>query len=110
MNGAFRTAFGFWRGMRRKFAAVGVALMLAVQVFSAAYIAHEADHDCTGHDCPICLVLHQCVNNFQLLGSGTLPAPPCVVEAPPLRISAPRAARQRNDHPTLVSLKVRLDE
>ena len=30
---------------------IGMILILSV---SAAFILHEADHDCTGEDCPIC--------------------------------------------------------
>ena len=55
---------------RRLLAAVGVALLLGFQVLSAVYVAHEADHDCGGGDCPICLQLQQCVANFHLTGSG----------------------------------------
>ena len=55
---------------RRLLAAVGVAILLGFQVFSAAYVAHEADHDCSGEGCPICIQLQQCVANFQLTGSG----------------------------------------
>ena len=55
---------------RRFLAAVGVALLLGFQAFSTVYIAHEADHDCCGDDCPICVQLQQCVANFQLTSSG----------------------------------------
>ena len=55
---------------RRFLAAVGVALLLGFQAFSTVYIVHEADHDCCGDDCPICVQLQQCVANFQLTGSG----------------------------------------
>ena len=63
--------FGRIRQRTRRFlAAVGVALLLGFQAFSAIYITHEADHDCNGDDCPICVQLQQCVANFQLTGSG----------------------------------------
>ena len=55
---------------RRLLAAVGVAILLGFQVLSAAYVAHEAGHDCSGDGCPICIQLQQCVANFQLTGSG----------------------------------------
>ena len=55
---------------RRLLAAVGVALLLGSQILSAAYIAHEADHDCSGEECPVCVQLQQCVANFHLTGSG----------------------------------------
>ncbi len=68
--------FGFGRFGRmyqqtqRLLAAVGVAFLLGFQIFSAAYIAHEADHECCGDGCPVCVQLQQCVANFQLIGSG----------------------------------------
>ncbi len=68
--------FGFGRfgrirqRTRRLLAAVGVAFLLGIQVFSAAYVAHEADHDCCGEECPVCVQLQQCVANFHLTGSG----------------------------------------
>lgn len=55
---------------RRILAAVGVALLLGFQILSTAYIIHEADHDCCGEGCPICVQLEQCVSNFQQTGSG----------------------------------------
>ena len=79
--------FGFGRfgrirqTTRRLLAAVGVAFLLGIQVFSAAYVAHEADHACSGEGCPICVQLQQCVANFQLTGSG-LEADTAVVSLP----------------------------
>ena len=79
--------FGRMRQRTRRFlAAVGVALLLGFQVFSTVYIAHEADHDCGGEDCPVCVQLQQCVANFQLTGSGleadtaTVSLPICAVD------------------------------
>lgn len=40
-------------------------LMLAVMLFSAFYITAEAEHDCSGHDCPICVCIQQCENMLQ---------------------------------------------
>ena len=62
-------------------AAVGVAMLLGFQVLSTGYVAHEADHDCCGEGCPICIQLQQCVANFQLTGSG-LEADTAVVSLP----------------------------
>jgi len=66
---------------RRLLAAVGVALLLGFQVLSAVYVAHEADHDCSGEGCPTCVQLQQCVANFHLTGSG-LEADTAVVPLP----------------------------
>ena len=44
-----------------------IAILLAVTVFfvmlySALFIAVEADHDCVGEDCPICYQIDVCKN------------------------------------------------
>ena len=53
-----------------------IALMLAVAtmsliILSVGYVVKEANHDCTGGDCPICVQIEQCLNNFRTLGTGT---------------------------------------
>lgn len=53
-----------------------VSLLLAAAVIivvlcSSFYIAVEADHDCTGEDCPICTVVQQCENTVRLMSDGT---------------------------------------
>jgi len=95
--------------MRRLLAAVGVALLLGVQALSAAYLAHEADHECHGDHCPICFQIQHCIANFQLIGSG--------LESEPMRLEAPVAssdvfpvAAVKPPRITLISLKVRMDE
>lgn len=45
-------------------------LMLFIMLFSAFYIAAEADHDCTGEDCPICACIQQCENTLHQIGDG----------------------------------------
>lgn len=45
-------------------------LMLGILAFSAFFIAAEADHDCSGDDCPICMVLQQCENTVRNIASG----------------------------------------
>lgn len=44
---------------------VGMALVLAV---SAAFIIHEADHDCSGEDCPVCRMIAANINLLRTLG------------------------------------------
>lgn len=39
--------------------------VLFIMLSSALYIAVEADHDCTGQDCPICEQIHVCENNLK---------------------------------------------
>lgn len=53
-----------------------IALILSVAtmsliVLSVGYVIKEANHDCTGEDCPICVQIEQCLNNFRTLGTGT---------------------------------------
>lgn len=43
-------------------------LLLVALLFSGFYIAFEADHDCTGEDCPICICIHQCETILNQLG------------------------------------------
>lgn len=95
--------------IQRLLAAVGCALLLGFQAFSAWTVIHEADHDCSGEGCPVCVQLQQCVDNFQLTGDG--------LESEPLRFETPTAnghsfpaAVAEPQHITLVSLKVRMDE
>ncbi len=46
-------------------------MMLILVLFSAFYIAAEADHDCCGEDCQICACIHQCENTLRGIGDGT---------------------------------------
>lgn len=55
---------------RRIFSGLCAAFLLAVVFFSSAFIAHEANHDCSGHDCPVCQEMQAFVANVQLLGSS----------------------------------------
>lgn len=50
-----------------------VLMLFVVLLFllaSAWFIAHEADHDCTGEDCPVCALIRISENNLRQLGSG----------------------------------------
>lgn len=94
---------------RRVLSGLCAAFVLATIAFSSLFVSVEADHDCAGHDCPICLEMQSCVANFQLLGSSTaacdnpLPAfSPFVVETVPCAQRAPAT--------TLQALDVRFDE
>ena len=48
---------------------LGLALLLAL-VLCALCIAAEADHDCTGEDCPVCALVHQCENLLRQFGAA----------------------------------------
>ena len=95
---------------RRIFSGLLSAFLLAVLLFSSAFVASEADHDCSGHDCPICLELQNCVANFQLLGSAlgseaVVPTPAASIGSDARAVCSYRAPAQ-----TLQRLDVRFDE
>ncbi len=48
---------------------IGLVFALAV---SSAFIAHEAGHDCTGDDCPICQMIAVNVNLLRAIGLAVL--------------------------------------
>ena len=37
------------------------AFVLATIAFSSVFVTVEADHDCHGQDCPVCLEMQTCV-------------------------------------------------
>ncbi len=97
-----------WRA-GRIVAALLLAALVAIGVFSTLFISHAAGHDCSGHDCPVCALVVVCESNLRLIGSGYAPAPSAMVAAVILFAApAARAVRHRT-HATPVSLKVRLN-
>ena len=91
----------------RFFASLAVLLILFVLFASLYFILHEAHHDCSGDECPVCRLIAVCrdtLNAFALI-SVLL----CALFAFLLRSSDVRYAREekRLVH-TPVSLKVRL--
>ncbi|MBQ6967139.1 MAG: hypothetical protein IJP84_04465 [Lachnospiraceae bacterium] len=46
-------------------------MMLFVVLFSAFFIAVEANHHCEGDDCPICACIAMCENTLRQTGAGT---------------------------------------
>ena len=94
---------------RRVLSGLCAAFVLATIAFSSAFVAAEADHDCHGHDCPVCQEMQTCVANFQLLGSSSASGESLIpttalspVETVPCTRRAPAT--------TLQSLDVRFDE
>ena len=57
-------------------------LMLIIVLFSAFYIAAEADHDCAGEDCPICVCIRLCESTLRGMADRT--ATPLSAVAPVL--------------------------
>ncbi len=50
---------------RRITAGIMAVIMLFSLLFSVLFIAVEADHDCTGDDCPICACIQECGNTLR---------------------------------------------
>ena len=94
---------------RRVLSGLCAAFVLAAIAFSSVFVSVEADHDCHGHDCPVCQEMQACVANFQLLGSsaasGETPLPKTVLSS----VGTVPCAR-RAPATTLQSLDVRFDE
>ncbi len=55
---------------KRITAGILVMFIFFTMLFSAFCIAAEADHDCTGEDCPICACIQQCENTLHQIGDG----------------------------------------
>ncbi len=93
---------------RRIAAGIMMLMMLVAVPFSAFYIVAEADHDCTGEDCPICACMRQCENMLHRTGLGTVQQDVFVVPfiLAPLAVVLDVCAISRD---TLVSKKVRLN-
>ena len=54
----------------RIISAITVITVVFVLLFSILYIAVEADHDCTGEDCPICEQIAICQQQLEQLSGG----------------------------------------
>ena len=76
------------------------AVLAAVMLSSAVYIAVEANHNCSGEDCAICHQLQVCENLLKSIGLAGAAAPCRVI---------PSCAEVVRTF-TLVSLKVKLSD
>ena len=83
------------------------AVLAAVMLSSAVYIAVEANHNCSGEDCAICHQIGVCENLLKSLGlAGAAAAITAVFTYTVCRAILPRA--EMNGTLTLVALKVKL--
>ncbi len=83
------------------------AVLAVVMLFSAVYIAVEADHDCSGEDCAICRQISICENLLKSLGlAGAAAAISAAFTYTVCRAILPRT--EMNGTLTLVALKVKL--
>ena len=102
--------YGLFTRSRRLFSGLLSAILLAVILFSSAFVASESDHDCSGRDCPICLELRYCVANIQLLGSAFGGDAVVTAQAAPIGLDAGAVCWYRAPAWTLQRLDVRFDE
>ncbi len=85
---------------------IGLVLALAV---SSVFIAHEAGHDCSGHDCPICRMVAVSANLLRTMGLAV------IILLALFALLRERFARREQEglclpaSGTLVSWKIRLD-
>ncbi len=86
---------------------IGLVFALAV---SSAFIAHEAGHDCSGDDCPICRMIAVSVNLLRALGLAVLilSALFALLQEGCVRRKQPRLCLPASC--TLVSWKIRLND
>ena len=83
------------------------AVLAAVMLSSAVYIAVEANHNCSGEDCAICHQIGACENLLKSLGlAGAAAAISAAFTYTVCRAILPRA--EMNGTLTLVALKVKL--
>ena len=83
------------------------ALLAAVMLSSAVYIAVEANHNCSGEDCAICHQLNACQHFLKDLGFGGAAAA-AVLSLTWFLLERVRTYVVRTPSLTLVSLKVKL--
>ena len=83
-------------------------LILAAALFSAVYIAAEADHDCAGDDCAVCAAIRLCTDFLNRLGRKADPAVHTVLPVPCVLLSALVLSALLTEE-TPVSGKVRLN-
>ena len=92
---------------RRISAGIAGVLMLVFVLFSVFFIAHEAHHDCTGEDCPVCAASRLCERILCCAGTrgaawiSLLPVLFVLLAAPPALYGLARI--------TPISVKVRMN-
>ena len=98
--------------MEKKKKVIAVFLTVAllfVMLYSALFIAAEADHDCVGENCPICYQINVCQNTLKNLSFAVSAA----VLAAAFTYTLCRGISVCTDYAqsyTLVSLKVKLSD
>ena len=85
------------------------AVLAVVMLSSAAYIAVEADHDCSGEDCAICHQIDACLNSLRELSLAGVAAAVTAAFTYTL-CKAVLLCAETIGTLTLVSLKVKLSD
>lgn len=83
--------------------------LVFVMLASLFYIAKEANHDCSGEDCPICACIHQAEQTIRNLGTGVIVSV-CIGAVIVLLVSMPDKKQFCLCPVSLVSQKVRLND
>ena len=98
------------KGMKtRKILSLLLALLvLFVISFSSFYIAVEANHECDGHDCPVCFCIRQCEAVISVFSEGHVKAAGAILTVLFL-VFALRIMPASSEKETPVSRKVRMN-
>lgn len=95
---------------KKRIAALLLAVtVLLVMLYSALFIAAEADHDCVGENCPICYQINVCQNALKNLSLAVCAAVFAAALPYTLCRVIPSCAEVVRTF-TLVSLKVKLSD
>lgn len=85
------------------------AVILSAVILSVLFLAKEADHDCTGENCPICHAIRDCARALNLLGAAV----PGAAILAGSRFVVPASVRRYQEplfYNTLIRQKVRLND
>ena len=98
------------RKKRNRIAALLLAVtILVIMLYSAFFVAAEADHDCVGEGCPICYQVDACQNTLKSLSLAVCATAVAVAFTYTLCRSISACAAVIPNY-TLVSLKVKLTD
>ncbi len=56
--------------VRKFFASVMVCVLIFILASASFIVVSEADHECTGDSCPVCVLIHHCENIVKGLGTA----------------------------------------
>lgn len=93
----------------RIMAAVMCFALMFVMFISSAYIIKEADHDCTGENCPVCHEIQVCRQILSTVGTAVVAAA-VFVSTLVVLTALPAVHLRETVAVTLISLKVKLSD